>query len=560
MTFSRIGEATIAAPSPLTGVVLSLITVARCTRLKVWANPAAESKLGIEVAIPMTSSNKFLQNRFLTRSGLATVTLAAALAVTGFLGVHAAETNPPATLKTAPRAADAGRRGYSSIVKKVAPAVVNISSSRVIKTEMPQGNMRRRNRGGNDDNSSDPQMDPFFRQFFGNDLFNNSVPRERKEKALGSGVIVSPEGYILTNNHVVDHASEVTVVLADKREMKARVVGTDSHTDIAVLKIEGSNFPSLTLGDSSKVEVGDVVLAVGDPFGVGQTVTGGIVSATGRGGLGIEEVEDFIQTDAPINPGNSGGALVDDEGHLIGINTAILAGNSGGNQGIGFAVPINMARHDMDQILAHGKVDRGYLGILPQDVTPAMAKAFHTQVTGALVGDVTANSPASRAGLQQGDIILAVNGETINDANQLRLKIGVLNPNSKVDLKVLRDGKTQQIAVQLGEFPSTEERASLDKKGSSEGVLEGVSVENITREAAQQLKVSPQTKGVIVDQVSPSSAAAEAGLKEGDVIQQVNHRAVTNVSEFTQAVKSATKDNPILLLVNRQGNTLFLAV
>ncbi len=293
---------------------------------------------------------------------------------------------------------------------------------------------------------------------------------------------------------------------------------------------------------------------------MGQTVTGGIVSATGRGGLGIEEVEDFIQTDAPINPGNSGGALVDDEGHLIGINTAILAGNSGGNQGIGFAVPINMARHDMDQILAHGKVDRGYLGILPQDVTPAMAKAFHTQVTGALVGDVTANSPASRAGLQQGDIILAVNGETINDANQLRLKIGVLNPNSKVDLKVLRDGKTQQIAVQLGEFPSTEERASLDKKGSSEGVLEGVSVENITREAAQQLKVSPQTKGVIVDQVSPSSAAAEAGLKEGDVIQQVNHRAVTNVSEFTQAVKSATKDNPILLLVNRQGNTLFLAV
>jgi serine protease Do len=508
------------------------------------------------VAIPMTISNKFL------RPGLAAATLAAALAVTGFLGVHAAETaNPPATLKTAPRSADAGKRGYSGIVKKVAPAVVNISSSRVIKTDAPQSNMRRRNRGGNNGNDgSDLQMDPFLRQFFGNDFFNNSVPRERKEKALGSGVIVSPEGYIMTNNHVVDHASEVTVVLADKREMKARVVGTDSHTDIAILKIEGSNFPYLTLGDSSKVEVGDVVLAVGDPFGVGQTVTSGIVSATGRGGLGIEEVEDFIQTDAPINPGNSGGALVNDEGHLIGINTAILSGNSGGNQGIGFAVPINMARHDMDQILAHGKVDRGYLGILPQDVTPAMAKAFHTQVTGALVGDVTKDSPASRAGLQQGDIILAVNGEAINDANQLRLKIGVLNPNSKVDLKVLRDGKTQQIAVQLGEFPSNEERASLDKKDSSEGALEGVSVENITREAAQQLKISPQTKGVVVDQVSPSSSAAEAGLKEGDVIQQVNHRAVTNLSEFTQAVKSATKDNPILLLVNRQGNTLFLAV
>ena len=192
-------------------------------------------------------------------------------------------------------------------------------------------------------------------------------------------------------------------------------------------------------------------------------MTSGIVSATGRGGLGIEEVEDFIQTDAPINPGNSGGALVDDEGHLIGINTAILSGNSGGNQGIGFAVPINMARHDMDQIMAHGKVDRGYLGILPQDVTPAMAKAFHTQVTGALVGDVTSDSPASRAGLQQGDIILAVNGDPINDANQLRLKVGLLGPNSKADLKVLRDGKTLPMTVKLGEFPSNEERASVDK-------------------------------------------------------------------------------------------------
>ncbi len=205
-----------------------------------------------------------------------------------------------------------------------------------------------------------------------------NAPQERTEKALGSGVIVSPEGYILTNNHVVDGAKEVTVTLHDKREMKARVIGTDPRTDIAVLKIEGSNFPTLTLADSSKVEVGDIVLAIGDPFGVGQTVTAGIVSATGRGGLGIEQVEDFIQTDAPINPGNSGGALVDDEGHLIGINTAILSGNSGGNQGIGFAVPINMARHDMDEILAHGKVEHGYLGILPQDVTPALAKAFNT--------------------------------------------------------------------------------------------------------------------------------------------------------------------------------------
>ncbi len=510
-------------------------------------------------------SNRFLSNR----RWLAAISLSTAFAVTGFLGLRAADSlqqNPTPTLKTAPRSVEASRRGYSMIVKRVAPAVVNISSSRVIKTQMPQQNMRPRRRGGNgngDDNSGD--IPDLFQQFFGNSFggnMPNMAPQDRREHALGSGVIISPEGYILTNNHVIDKATEVTVTLADKREFKARVVGTDSHTDIAVLKIDGSNFPSITLGDSNKVEVGDIVLAIGDPFGVGQTVTSGIVSATGRGGLGIEEVEDFIQTDAPINPGNSGGALVDDEGHLIGINTAILAGNNGGNQGIGFAVPISIARHDLDQILAHGHVDRGYLGILPQDVTPAMAKAFHTNVTGALVGDVTKDSPASRAGLQQGDIILTVNGETINDANQLRLKIGTLDPNSRVELKVLRDGKPMQIAVQLGSFPTEEKRASVGNGGSnsSEAVLDGVSVANITGDVAQQLNLGANAKGVVVENVGQASAAAEAGLKEGDVIQQVNHRAVTNVGDFNQAVKSSAKDSPILLLVNRQGQTMFMAV
>jgi serine protease Do len=331
--------------------------------------------------------------------------------------------------------------------------------------------------------------------------------------------------------------------------------------DVAVLKIEGSDFPSLTLADSSKVEVGDIVLAIGDPFGVGQTVTSGIVSATGRGGLGIEEVEDFIQTDAPINPGNSGGALVDDEGHLIGINTAIISGNSGGNQGIGFAIPVNMARHDMDEILAHGKVERGYLGILPQDVTAQMAKAFNTQAAGALVGDVTPNSPASKAGLQKGDIILAINGETVADANQLRLKVGMMDPNSTVNLKVLRDGSTQQIAVHLAEFPSNE-RASNDSKngGEENAVLEGVQVENLTADTAQELKIPAQTKGVVVDNVSEDSRAADAGLQQGDVIQQVNHKPVTSVNDFKQAMSTVSKDSPVLLLVNRQGNTLFLAV
>jgi serine protease Do len=494
-------------------------------------------------------------NPFKSRRWVATVAVTTALAVTGFLGLRAATVphpeNPAATIKTSPRSESAARRGYSGVVKKVVPAVVNISSSRVVKNEMSgmrgQGEM--------------PQgLDPFFRQFFGQDFGRNSVPKERREKSLGSGVIISPEGYILTNNHVVDHATEVTVTLSDKREMKARVVGTDPRTDIAVLKIEGSNFPSLVLADSSKVEVGDIVLAIGDPFGVGQTVTSGIVSATGRGGLGIEEVEDFIQTDAPINPGNSGGALVDDEGHLIGINTAILSGNSGGNQGIGFAVPINMARHDMDQILAHGKVERGYLGILPQDITPSMAKALNiSQTSGALVGDVTANSPASRAGLKTGDIILGVNGEAVSDANQLRLKIGNLDPNAKINLKVMRDGKTMELPVQLGEFPSNQERASVNNN-DKEGAVLGVSVENLTPETAQQLKLAPQTKGVVVDEVSPSSRAAEAGLQAGDVIQQVNRKPVTSVNDFKQMINSAKTDSPVLLLVYRQGSTLFLAV
>jgi len=496
-----------------------------------------------------------MKNFLATRRFLAAVSIGTALAVTGFLGVRAAtlpRLNPAATIKTAPRSAAADQRGYSSIVKKVVPAVVNISSSRVMKNDTT----------GMRGQGIDPQqLDPLFRQFFGDNFGRNfQVPKERREKSLGSGVIISPEGYILTNNHVVDHATDVTVTLSDKREMKAKVVGTDPRTDVAVLKIEGSSFPYLTLGDSSKVEVGDIVLAIGDPFGVGQTVTSGIVSATGRGGLGIEEVEDFIQTDAPINPGNSGGALVDDEGHLIAINTAIISGNSGGNQGIGFAIPINMARHDMDEILAHGKVERGYLGILPQDLKPELAKAFHSSTSGALVGDVTPSSPASKAGLQKGDIITEVNGKAVSDANQLRLMVGMLDPNTKVNLKIMRDGKALEIAVTLGEFPSTEQRASLNKDNSENSALEGVQVENLTPDTAQDLKLAPQTKGVVVDQVSPDSRAAEAGLQQGDVIQQVNHKPVTSVNEFKQAMNTAGNNNPVLLLVNREGTTLFVAV
>ena len=486
------------------------------------------------------------------RRRLATVSLAAALALTGFFGVRAATTgylfgdHPRPTLKVVSRSESAAGRGYASVVKRVLPAVVNISTSRVSRMTSANGLQ---------------DMDPLFRQFFGEEFGRRfNVPRERREKSLGSGVIVSPEGYILTNNHVIDGATDVTVTLHDKREMKAQVIGADKRTDIALLRITGSNLPSVTLGDSSKVEVGDIVLAMGNPFGIGQTVTMGIVSAKGRAGMGIEEVEDFIQTDAPINPGNSGGTLIDDEGHLVGINTAILSGNSGGNQGIGFAVPVNMARHVMDQIVEHGKVERAYLGILPQDLTPAMAKVFKAGDTrGALVGDITPGGPAAQSDLRKGDIIVSVNGQPIADANQLRLMIGEMAPSGNVKLKVLRDGATHEVNIKLGEFPSKQERASLDNQ--SEGsALEGVTVENVTPELARELKVPPATKGVVVDEVSPASRAAEAGLRSGDVIQEANHQPVKSVNEFRSAVKSKAKDDPVLLLVNRAGMTLFLTV
>ncbi|HEY1758189.1 MAG TPA: DegQ family serine endoprotease [Bryobacteraceae bacterium] len=500
------------------------------------------------------------------RINLRAVAIATALAVTGFVGLRAAEAlheaNPPANVKMTQRSEAASAHGYSAVVKQVVPAVVNINSTKIVKAQA--------NGGGSPDD--------LFRQFFGelgpngpgqfggngnSRQFNIPQPQDQRERGVGSGVIVSSNGYILTNNHVVDGASEVTVTLHDKREFKAKVIGTDPRTDIAVIKIDASNLPTLTLADSSKVEVGDIVLAIGDPFGVGQTVTQGIVSATGRSGLGIEELEDFIQTDAAINPGNSGGALVDDEGHLIAINTAIV-GNSGGNVGIGFAVPINIAKHDMDSILAHGKVDRGYLGVHIEDVTPALARAFHTTAGGALIGDISPNAPAANAGLKKGDIVTAINGETINDADQLKQMVGTLDPNTKISMKVMRDGRPMDFNVVLGEFPSNDEHASnalpSGNNSSESEAIQGVTVESLTPDIAQQLKLPASTKGVVVDKVNPSSDAAEAGLQQGDVIQEVNHQAVTTAQEFHRAMSSVQKDTPVLLLVNRGGNTAYVAI
>jgi serine protease Do len=440
------------------------------------------------------------------------------------------------------------RTGFAPVVRKALPSVVNISSSRVSKT--PTGFFQ--------------QMpdDPMFRQFFGDNANQQfRTPREmpqQREKALGSGVIVTRDGFILTNNHVVDGATDVRVTLGDKREFKAKIVGTDPKTDIAVLKIDATNLPLITVGDSSKVQVGDYALAIGDPFGVGQTVTMGIVSATGRSHLGIEDYEDFIQTDAPINPGNSGGALVNDRGDLIGINTAIIAHGSEGNQGIGFAIPANMARNVMDQIVQHGKVTRAYLGIVPQDVTPAIAKAFgQTEPRGALVGDVSANSPASRSGVAKGDIILDLNGKPVANSNDLRMAISMMAPDSNVNLRVLRSGSERNLTVKLGELPTTE--ASIEHEGKpSNSVLSGVSVADLDAQSARELGLGANAQGVVVTKVGPGSAAAEAGLRRGDVIQEVNRKPVKDTSDFERAVAGSKEDT--LLLVNRRGNTMYLAV
>jgi serine protease Do len=478
-----------------------------------------------------------------------------AVAVTGAVaGYAAAHTNLGATaghvhasLKLADPNEGPSKVGFAPVVKEVLPSVVNISSSKVVRTpnQFAEG----------------MPDDPLFRQFFGRQFGRGpSIPEKRREQSLGSGVIVSPEGYILTNNHVVDGATDVKVTLSDKRELKAKIIGTDPKTDIAVLKVEGSNFPAITLGDSSKVQIGDYSLAIGDPFGVGETVTMGIVSAKGRGNLGIEDYEDFLQTDAPINPGNSGGALINDRGELIGINTAILSHGSGGNEGIGFAIPVNLARGVMNQILDHGKVTRGYLGVVVQPITPAMAKALGQgdQAKGALVGDVSANGPARASGIERGDIILEVNGQPVGDANQLRNTIAMMQPGDTAKLKISRNGSTRDIPVKLGELPSSKEQAENEREGASKDALEGVNVENLDAETAQQLGLPASTKGVVVTGIDPSSPKADSGLQKGDVIQQVNHQPVHNVAEFEQAMHKAG-DKEALLLVNRGGTTLFIA-
>jgi serine protease Do len=476
-----------------------------------------------------------------------------AMAVTaGLAAAVSIESRAHVNLKLADANEAPSRITMAPAAKAAMPAVVKISASKVVKA--PTGFSR------NDDQG---QFDP-FEQFFGRNggRFQGpqEQPRSHREGGLGSGVIISPDGYILTNNHVVDGATDVRVTLSDRREFQAKVIGTDPKTDIAVLKIEATSLPVITVANSSKIQVGDAVLAIGNPYGVGQTVTMGIVSATGRTGLGIEEYEDFIQTDASINPGNSGGALVNDRGELVGINTAILAQGSGGNQGIGFAVPVNLVRQVMDQIVAHGEVQRAYLGVTIQEVTPAIAKAIGLPGPGgALVADVQPDSPGQKAGLKSGDVILSIDGTEIKESNQLRMNVALMNPGQSVKLKVFRNGQTNEVNAQVGQMPGSKVERASREHGNDTGkqALEGVSVQDLDSRTAREAGLSASTKGVVVTDVDPASAAAAAGLKEGDVIQEVNHHAVANADDFAAALRKAGES---LLLVNRGGNRTYIAV
>jgi len=439
---------------------------------------------------------------------------------------------------------------FAPVIKKVTPSVVKVFVTTKGKT-MP--------------NVDFPALDdPFFRRFFGDDSGRQGGNRRSlqtpKEHGLGSGVIVTKDGYILTNNHVVDNADEVKVAFHDGREMTAKIVGKDPKSDVAVLKVDAKDLPAIDLADSDKTEVGDLVLAIGNPFGVGQTVTMGIISAKDRGNLGLD-YEDFIQTDAAINPGNSGGALVDADGRLIGINTAILS-RSGGSQGIGFAVPANLARNVMESLVKDGRVVRSYLGVNIQDLTPALAQEFDLKnASGVVVSDIVAKSPAEKAGVKTGDVITEFNGKSVADSRHLKLQVSQTAPGTKASVKVLREGKPRTIEVVLKELPGTEVASAghKDQDSSSSDSLNGVAVTDLDNAVRQEFHLPATVKGALITEVSPDSAAHEAGLRRGDVIQEINRKPVSTADDAVKLTENG-KEKKTLLRVWSNGGSRYLVV
>lgn len=441
-----------------------------------------------------------------------------------------------------------GQANIADVTARVLPSVVNVFATKMQRDADQRQTMPFLN-------------DPFFRRFFG----APEAPAERRERSLGSGVVIDNKGTILTNNHVVQGSNDIRISLSDKTDLQAELIGTDPHSDLAVLRLKNppKNIKPLAFGDSSRLRLGDVVLAIGNPFGLGQTVTMGIVSATGRANMGIVDYEDFIQTDAAINPGNSGGALVDLEGNLVGINTAILS-RSGGYQGIGFAIPSNMVRPVMQGLLKDGKVTRGWLGVAIQDITPELSAALGLRSEeGVLVGDVTKGSPADKAGLRQGDVILQVDNEKVNSSAKLRNLIAMRGPRAKVSLHITRDQKPMTVSVKLATLPDelADKKGGTGPSGSepSSKDLGGISVAPLDTAARQAFGIAPNLNvGVVIVQVAPGSPASEAGLRPGDVIVEINRQPVTSVRQAVELYQRA--QSRVLLWIQRGLGRTFLVL
>jgi serine protease Do len=511
------------------------------------------------------------------RRSTAILTLVAASVGGGLIAAFAVATHERAPIASVARADNSTRQDSSAVqrinslsnsfadmIEKASPAVVKISSTRVIKASEQEGN------GGN------PFMsDPFFQRFFGGQ--GNSRPRDQRERGLGSGVIISNDGYILTNNHVIDKASSLKIELADGRIFTGKMIGTDPQTDIGVVKIAAANLPTLSYANSDSARVGDLCFAIGNPFGQDHTVTMGIVSAKGRKLEGRTFIQNFIQTDAAINPGNSGGALINAKGELIGVNTAILSGGSsfggeGGNIGIGFAVPSNMAKQVADQLMKTGKVSRGYMGAtlgpIPADAAPLLGLK---DAKGAYIAEVAPGKPAANAGLKQGDIVTAIDGKKVDNYDELTADVISRAPGSTVNLDVVRDGKPMTVKITLGQRPSSTDFDNPTRKGDNNGsddndngnssgaTARGISVETLTPDLAQQAGLTGNIHGVIITDVDQSSPAADASLGRGLVITAVNRHPVTNAQEFKREMAQAG-DKPVLLNINQGGTSALVVV
>ena len=468
---------------------------------------------------------------------------------------HAASA-PNITLDSKPIDRD-GRlpASFADTLKRITPSVVKIDILTKSQPAAAFGDNR--------------QLTPFgplggfdLRRFFEQGGRGDELLPMPREHGAASGVIITPDGYILTNHHVVVRADKVQVTLQDRRTFTAEVLGNDPKTDLAVLKVDAGNLPNIAFADSDRVQVGDIVLAVGNPFGIGESATMGMVSAIGRATMGLD-YEDFIQTDAAINPGNSGGALADIQGRLVGINTAILSG-SGGNNGVGFAIPSNMARSVMTELITEGKVTRARLGVMIQDLTPALARSFGAPATtrGALVGDVPAQSPAAKAGVETGDIITSFAGQAVADARSLKLAVASHKPGERVDLKVLRQGSEKSLTTTLDALTDDNQATPAHKRSSRPGqgdTLNGVGVADLDRENRREANIPADVTGALVTEVDPSTPAWEAGLRAGDVIEQINHHPVASAEDAVKlTTHQASKDT--LLQVFSHGGRHFLTV